>query len=151
MRNLRAVFYYLGVILIAFSVLQAAPLAVSAFYKETVQFPVRIYAIPAIISLGIGLALVLLLKARPITGRLAMAVGRAGVPFSPSNLSLGMNGFSIFEKGRPVEFDEPALTKTLAREEILVEIRVGPGKGEAEVWTCDLTHEYISINADYRT
>ena len=78
MRNLRAVFYYLGVILIAFSVLQAAPLAISAFYKETVQFPVRIYAIPAIISLGIGLALVLLLKARPITARLAMAVGTLG-------------------------------------------------------------------------
>lgn len=78
MRNVRAVFYYLGVILIAFSVLQAAPLAVSALYKETVQFPMRIYAIPAIISVSIGLALVLLLKARPITARLAMAVGTLG-------------------------------------------------------------------------
>jgi len=78
MRNLRSVLYYLGVILIAFSVLQAAPLAVSALFKETVQFPMRIYAIPALISLGVGLALVLLLKARPMTPRLSMAVGVLG-------------------------------------------------------------------------
>ena len=78
MRNLRSVFYYLGVILIAFSVLQAAPLAVSVLFKETVQFPMRIYAIPALISLGIGFALVLLMKARPMTPRLSMAVGVLG-------------------------------------------------------------------------
>jgi trk system potassium uptake protein TrkH len=78
MRSLRSVFYYLGVILIAFSVLQAAPLAVSALYNETVQFPMRIYVIPAVISLGIGLALVLLLRSRPMTPQLSMAVGTLG-------------------------------------------------------------------------
>ncbi|MFC2095750.1 TrkH family potassium uptake protein [Candidatus Bipolaricaulota bacterium] len=78
MRSLRSVFYYLGVILIAFSVLQAAPLAISALYKETVEFPMRIYAIPAIISLIVGLGFVLLLKPRPMTSRLSMAVGTLG-------------------------------------------------------------------------
>ena len=78
MRSMQSVFYYLGVLLIAFSVLQAAPLAISALYNETVQFPMRIYAIPAIISLGIGLVLVLLLKPRPMTPRLSMAVGTLG-------------------------------------------------------------------------
>ena len=78
MRNLRSAIYYLGVILIAFSVLQAAPLAVSALYKETVQFPMRIYAIPAILSLIIGFASVLLLKPRPMNARLSMAVGTLG-------------------------------------------------------------------------
>lgn len=78
MRSLRSVFYYLGVILIAFSVLQAAPLAISALYKETVQFPMRIYVIPAAISLCVGLALVLLLKSRPMNPRLSMAVGTLG-------------------------------------------------------------------------
>jgi len=78
MRNVRSVFYYLGVILIAFSVLQAVPLAVSALYKETVEFPARIYAIPALISLVMGLGLVLLLKPRPMTARLSMAVGALG-------------------------------------------------------------------------
>ncbi|MBU1048935.1 TrkH family potassium uptake protein [Candidatus Bipolaricaulota bacterium] len=78
MRSLRSVFYYLGVILIAFSVLQAAPLAISAMYKETVQFPTRIYVIPAVISLSVGLAFVLLLKSRPMNPRLSMAVGTLG-------------------------------------------------------------------------
>lgn len=78
MRSMRSVFYYLGVILIAFSVLQAAPLAISALYNERVQFPMHIYVIPAIISLAIGLALVLLLKPRPMTPRLSMAVGTLG-------------------------------------------------------------------------
>ena len=78
MRSMQSAFYYLGVILIAFSVLQAAPLAISALYNETVEFPMRIYAIPAIISLGIGLMLVLLLKPRPMTPRLSMAVGTLG-------------------------------------------------------------------------
>ena len=78
MRSLRSVFYYLGVILIAFSVLQAAPLAISTLYQERVEFPMHIYAIPAIISLAVGLALVLLLKPRPMTPRLSMAVGTLG-------------------------------------------------------------------------
>jgi len=78
MRSMRSVFYYLGVVLIAFSVLQAAPLAISALYNETVEFPMRIYAIPAIISLSIGLLFVLLLEPRPMTTRLSMAVGTLG-------------------------------------------------------------------------
>jgi len=78
MRSLRSVFYYLGVILIAFSVLQAVPLAISALYQERVEFPMHIYAIPAIISAVIGLAFVLLLKPRPMTPRLSMAVGTLG-------------------------------------------------------------------------
>lgn len=78
MRSMRSVFYYLGVILIAFSVLQAAPLVISALYNETVEFPMRIYAIPAIISLGVGLAFVWLLKPLPMPPRLSMAVGTLG-------------------------------------------------------------------------
>ncbi len=78
MRSLRSVFYYLGVILIAFSVLQCAPLAISTLYQERVEFPMHIYAIPAAISLAIGLAFVLLLKPRPMTPRLSMAVGTLG-------------------------------------------------------------------------
>ncbi|MFP4379166.1 MAG: bifunctional glutamate N-acetyltransferase/amino-acid acetyltransferase ArgJ [Candidatus Sumerlaeia bacterium] len=85
-------------------------------------------------------------------GRLAMAVGKAGVPFSQENLSLSCNGFSIFKDGAPVEdYDEKALTKTLKNKEIDINISIGSGLGSATVWTCDMTHEYISINADYRS
>jgi trk system potassium uptake protein len=78
MRSIRSVAYYLGFILVAFSVLQAAPLVVSVIYNETVEFPMRIYAIPALISLGLGLSLVILLKPGAMTSRLSMAVGTLG-------------------------------------------------------------------------
>jgi trk system potassium uptake protein len=78
MKSMQSVLYYLGFILVAFSVLQAAPLAVSVIYNETVQFPMRIYAIPAIISLIAGSAFVLLLRPRAMTVRLSMAVGTMG-------------------------------------------------------------------------
>lgn len=84
-------------------------------------------------------------------GRIAAAAGRAGVPFSQARLTLRLNNFLIFENGGPVAFDESALTATLAREEIAIEISIGSESGAATVWTCDLTHDYISINADYRT
>jgi len=78
MSSIRSVLHYLGVVLIAFSVLQAAPLAVSVLYNETVEFPMRIYAIPALISLAVGLLFVLLLKPKPMTSQLSMAVGTLG-------------------------------------------------------------------------
>lgn len=84
-------------------------------------------------------------------GRIAAAAGRAGIPFRASDLTLHMNGIKIFEKGKPVVFDESVLTKTLAREEIVIDVVIGAGKGEATVWTCDLTDGYIHINADYRS
>jgi glutamate N-acetyltransferase/amino-acid N-acetyltransferase len=84
-------------------------------------------------------------------GRITAAAGRAGVPFAVRNLSLRMNGFLVFESGRPVPFDESALTQTLHREEISIDIVVGTAQGGATVWTCDLTDAYIRINADYRT
>lgn len=84
-------------------------------------------------------------------GRFAMAAGRSGVPFSQNNLTIRCNDFLLFEKGQPKDFDEPALTKTLHEEEVVIDVEIGTGKGTATVWTCDLTHDYISINANYRT
>jgi glutamate N-acetyltransferase/amino-acid N-acetyltransferase len=84
-------------------------------------------------------------------GRIAAAAGRAGVPFSANSLTLRMNGTLLFELGQPVPFDDPALTRTLAEPDVEIEIEVGDGVGKATVWTCDLTHEYISINGDYRS
>jgi len=77
-RSRASILHYLGVILVAFSVLQAVPLVVSAIYNETVRFPVRIYAIPAGISLAVGLALVAFFRPRRLTVGTAMAVGALG-------------------------------------------------------------------------
>ncbi|MFC2077661.1 TrkH family potassium uptake protein [Candidatus Bipolaricaulota bacterium] len=78
MRSRVSILHYLGVVLVAFSILQAAPLVVSAIYNETVRFPVRIYAIPAGLSLAAGLALASFFRPRRLTVGTAMAVGALG-------------------------------------------------------------------------
>jgi len=81
MRRLRienTVLHYLGVVLVAFSVLQAAPLIVSAIHVETVRFPMRIYAIPAILAVALGGLLLGLFRPRRLTTGGAMAIGALG-------------------------------------------------------------------------
>jgi trk system potassium uptake protein TrkH len=78
MRTRSSVLHYLGTILVAFSVLQAAPLIVSAIFEETVRFPVRIYAIPAAIAVGVGVALTVLFRPRVLSSGAAMAIGALG-------------------------------------------------------------------------
>ena len=78
MRNLHTVLHYFGVLLMAFAFLQAVPLIISAVYAETVTFPVRIYAIPAVIALLVGLFLVALFKSSPLNEGTAMAIGALG-------------------------------------------------------------------------
>ncbi len=73
-----SVLHYVGVILVAFSILQVAPLLVSAVYNETVRFPTRIYAIPALIALSVGWGLVVFFKPKRLTSATAMAIGALG-------------------------------------------------------------------------
>ncbi len=78
MRTRSSILHYLGSILVAFSVLQAAPLVVSAIFNETVRFPVRIYAVPAAIAVGVGVALMVLFRPRALSPGTAMAIGALG-------------------------------------------------------------------------
>ncbi len=79
MRTRSSVLYYLGVVLIAFSVLQAVPLLVSAIYREAIPlFPVRYYAIPAAMALGLGSGLMIAFRPRPMSSGAAMAIGALG-------------------------------------------------------------------------
>ena len=85
-------------------------------------------------------------------GRVIMAVGKSGVRLDPSKLSVAMGGVMIAENGGRVDrYDESLLTDHLHGTEILIEVDLGVGRSEGRVWTCDLTHDYIRINADYRT
>jgi len=78
MKNLSTVLHYLGIVLIAFAFLQALPLIISVMYLETVQFPFRIYVIPAAVSAALGVGLVSLFRARPLAGGTAMATAALG-------------------------------------------------------------------------
>ena len=85
-------------------------------------------------------------------GRVVMAVGKAGEPADRDRLSIAFGGHWAAREGQPVEdYDEAPVAKHLAGDEIDVAVDIGLGSGRATVWTCDLTHGYIDINADYRS
>lgn len=85
-------------------------------------------------------------------GRIVMAVGKAGEPADRDRLSIGFGGVWQAKDGQPLpDYDEAPVAAHLKGQEISIEVDIGLGQGRATVWTCDLTHGYISINADYRS
>jgi glutamate N-acetyltransferase/amino-acid N-acetyltransferase len=85
-------------------------------------------------------------------GRVVMAVGKAGEPADRDKLSIAFGDIWTAKNGMPVEgYDEAPVAAHLKGEEIDVAVDLGLGDGRASVWTCDLTHGYIAINADYRS
>ncbi len=85
-------------------------------------------------------------------GRVVMAVGKAGEPADRDRLSIGFGGTWAARDGQPLaDYDEAPVAAHLKTRNITVEVDLGLGDGRATVWTCDLTHGYISINADYRS
>jgi glutamate N-acetyltransferase/amino-acid N-acetyltransferase len=85
-------------------------------------------------------------------GRVVMAVGKAGEPADRDRLSIAFGGVWTARDGIPVEdFDEASVNSHLKGEEIDLAVDLALGEGSATVWTCDLTHGYIAINADYRS
>lgn len=85
-------------------------------------------------------------------GRIVMAVGKAGEPADRDQLSIAVGGVPITRKGQPVQgYDEAPVAAHMKGREVAIAVDLGIGRGRSTVWTCDLTHGYISINADYRS
>jgi len=85
-------------------------------------------------------------------GRIVMAVGKAGEKADRDRLSIAMGGVEITRGGQLVPgYDETPVAAHVAGRDIRVAVDLGIGRGRARVWTCDLTHGYIDINADYRS
>ena len=85
-------------------------------------------------------------------GRIVMAVGKAGEKADRDKLSIAIGGIQVAENGAVVEgYDETPVARHMEGSEIDIDVDVGVGDGRARVWTCDLTHGYITINADYRS
>ena len=88
----------------------------------------------------------------PNWGRIVMAVGRAGEKIDPERLSISIGGIPITAGSGPVPgYDEVPVAEHMKGREITIIVDVGVGRGKATVWTCDLTHGYIDINASYRS
>ena len=85
-------------------------------------------------------------------GRIVMAVGKSGEKADRDQLSIAMGGVVIARDGQRVaDYDETPVAEHMKGQEITIAVNAGVGDGAAVVWTCDLTHGYISINADYRS
>jgi glutamate N-acetyltransferase/amino-acid N-acetyltransferase len=94
-------------------------------------------------------------------GRILMAAGNSGVAFDPEAVDLWISGgaspqamlppLHLVAAGAPLPFAESESSRRFAEPELLIDLRLGAGSGQATVWTCDLSHEYVTINGRYRT
>ena len=88
----------------------------------------------------------------PNWGRIVMAVGKAGEKIDPDRLAISIGGIPILAEGGPVPgYYEAPVAEYMKGREITIAIDIAIGTGNATVWTCDLTHGYIDINASYRS
>ena len=88
----------------------------------------------------------------PNWGRLVAAAGRSGVPFDQSRAAVHIGGIVLFEQGQPHDANAGKAAAHLSGKDIDIEVDLGTGGSEqATIWTCDLSAEYVKINADYRT
>ncbi len=91
-------------------------------------------------------------SADPNWGRILAAAGYAGVPFDPALVTIDIGGLPVFRHGTPApDFDKPAVHRRMAEREYTIHMDFGGGNGACRFLTCDLTEEYVRINADYST
>lgn len=84
-------------------------------------------------------------------GRIACAAGYSGATFDPDKMDIFIGDLLVAQNGQGLAFDEDKALEILSKDSIDVLIDLHEGNGEAVGWGCDLTHDYVSINADYRS
>jgi glutamate N-acetyltransferase/amino-acid N-acetyltransferase len=87
----------------------------------------------------------------PNWGRIVSAAGMCGAVFDPLRCELRLEGTPVFRRGTPVAFSEHLVSESLKSPEVRIHLSCNTGGARATVWTCDLSKEYVSINADYHT
>ena len=96
----------------------------------------------------------------PNWGRIVAAAGRAGVSFQPEAVALWLGDHQLMAAGQPLPFDRSAASgylrdraagAYLVDDTVLIRLRVGDGPGHGRAWGCDLSDQYVRINADYTT
>ncbi|MDB9524853.1 bifunctional ornithine acetyltransferase/N-acetylglutamate synthase [Oscillatoria sp. CS-180] len=96
----------------------------------------------------------------PNWGRIAMAAGKAGIPFDQGDLRIELGPFLLMEHGQPLAFDRPAASDYLKQatqgdylktDTVNIQVCVGHGSGSGIAWGCDFSYDYVRINAEYTT
>ncbi|MBI3836843.1 MAG: bifunctional glutamate N-acetyltransferase/amino-acid acetyltransferase ArgJ [Planctomycetia bacterium] len=90
--------------------------------------------------------------ADPNWGRIVSAAGYAGIEFDPAGVDLRMNGFLLYQRGAPLEFDAAQVSASIRdQHDTHVVLHFSEGNAQVRFWTTDLTAEYVRLNADYHT
>jgi glutamate N-acetyltransferase/amino-acid N-acetyltransferase len=87
----------------------------------------------------------------PNWGRIICAAGYSGATFDPNKVDIRVNDLALCSAGTDAGFSEAEARQELDRKELTIHIDLHQGRFSAQIWTCDLTHDYITINASYRT
>ncbi|HIK33952.1 MAG TPA: bifunctional ornithine acetyltransferase/N-acetylglutamate synthase [Oscillatoriales cyanobacterium M59_W2019_021] len=96
----------------------------------------------------------------PNWGRIAAAAGRAGVSFDAEHLRVQLGDFLLMDKGQPLPFDRAAASEYLKQkaagaylkeDTVAIAVNLGSGSGTGQAWGCDLSYDYVKINAEYTT
>ncbi len=89
--------------------------------------------------------------ADPNWGRVTAVIGRSGLTVNEPGVRISICDTRVFEDQRPTEFDPVGLSEAMKADTVSIDVDLGAGDGAATGWGCDLTAEYVSINADYHT
>ncbi|MFC5469754.1 bifunctional ornithine acetyltransferase/N-acetylglutamate synthase [Cohnella suwonensis] len=84
-------------------------------------------------------------------GRIIAAVGRAGQPVNVGTVDIRLGDIVVLEQSRPIPFDEEIALEYLKGDTVAIHVNLNMGSGQAKAWGCDLTYDYVRINAAYRT
>ena len=87
----------------------------------------------------------------PNWGRIVTAIGYSGVPVEPNAIKVAIGPFTVFENGLPSNFVEEQVKEYLESENVKLTVELNQGEYSATAWGCDLTYDYVKINASYRT
>ncbi|KAH6802573.1 arginine biosynthesis protein ArgJ family [Perilla frutescens var. frutescens] len=92
----------------------------------------------------------------PNWGRIACAAGYAGIPFNQNKLRISLGDILLMDKGQPLSFDRTAASNYLRETgekhgTVVIRISIGDGPGTGQAWGCDLSYDYVKINAEYTT
>jgi glutamate N-acetyltransferase/amino-acid N-acetyltransferase len=87
----------------------------------------------------------------PNWGRITCAAGYSGAAVEPDKLALWLGDVLVLDRGLPTDYREADAAAHMQEADIRIRLRMGDGPGVCTFWTSDLTHDYVTINADYRT
>ena len=87
----------------------------------------------------------------PNWGRIIMALGNSGAQVDPARVDVSIAGVLTCENGMAVEFDRDAAVEALGEKDVTIHVELHQGRDSATVWTCDLSYDYVRINAEYTT